>query len=323
MRAAVLHGPRDLRIEHVPMPTAGDDGLVLKVHYCAVCGTDTQTYFGRYGGDRYPKMLGHEASGEVVAVGPEAGSHQTGDRITFWVSGGCFAEYARIVPGNVAVGRLDDGMTWEQGANTQLLCACLRAVDCAEITDGERVLVIGCGPVGLLTLQGVRAHTKAAAIAAADLFENRVGLAAQLGADVAVSARDADWPQRVVDAIGEADVVFDCMNDDLSPGHDAGEKLLSAMTSGGRIIVLSLSDESRYPSPQDVLKKLVSVRPTHVPMARVRELMDISIALVANGSVDVRSFITDRIPLERVAEGIEMTRERPGEVVKVMVGITE
>ncbi|MFQ5811347.1 MAG: alcohol dehydrogenase catalytic domain-containing protein, partial [Armatimonadota bacterium] len=133
------------------MPTAEEHGLVLKVHSCAICGTDTHRYFGTYGPRRYPTILGHEASGEVVEVGPHAASYEVGDRLTFWVSFGCFAEYVRIEPRNVAVGRLANDMTWEQGANTQLLCACLRAVDCASIQDGERVLVLGCGPVGLLT----------------------------------------------------------------------------------------------------------------------------------------------------------------------------
>ncbi len=323
MRAAVLHGPRDLRIEDVPMPESGDDGLLLKIHCCAICGTDTQTYMGRYGSRQYPTRLGHEASGEVVEVGSEAGTCRAGDRLTFWVSGGCFAEYVRIVPANVAISRLDDGVTWEQGANAQLLCACLRGVDCADIQEGERVLVLGCGPVGLLTLQGVRAHTKAGAIGATDLFENRIALARQLGADVALSGAEPEWPQQVVDGIGEADVVFDCMNDDLSAEKDAGQKLLSAMAEGGRVVILSLSDEPRYPSPQAMLKKLVSLRPSYVPLERARELMDLAAAFVADGRVDVHSFVTHRVPLERLAEGIEMTRDRPDEVVKVIVGIAE
>lgn len=305
------------------MPTAGDDGLVLKVHSCAVCGTDTQMYYGTYGTERYPIVLGHEASGEVVEVGPKAGRYEIGEPLTFWVSLGCFADYVRIVPRSVAIGRLTADMTWEQGANTQLLCACLRAVDCAAIQDGERVLVLGCGPVGLLTLQGAKALAKPRAVAATDLCENRTALAARLGADVALSARHHDWSQQVVDGIGEVDVVFDCMGDDLSPGRDVGEKLLRAMQRGGRIIVLSLSNQSRYPSPQGMLKKLVSVRPSHVPMARSRELMDAAVALVADGRVDVRAFVTHRLPLESVAEAIEMTRKRPDEVVKVMVSVAQ
>jgi threonine dehydrogenase-like Zn-dependent dehydrogenase len=308
-----------MRIEDVPLPTAGDDGLVLKVHSCAICGTDTRHYRGTYGPGRYPTVLGHEASGEVVEVGRRAGSYEVGERLTFWVSLGCFAEYVRIEPGNVAVGRLRDEMTWEQGANTQLLCACLRAVDCASIQDSERVLVLGCGPVGLLTLQGAKAHARPAAVAATDLFENRIALAEHVGADAALSGRDPDWAQQVVDRIGEVDVVFDCLDDDLSPGRNAGEKLPSAMKRGGRIIVLSLSDEPRYPSPQGVLNKLVSVQPSFVPLGRSRELMHAAVEMVADGRVDVHSFVTHRLRLERAAEGIEMTRERPGEVVKVMV----
>jgi len=323
MRAAVLHAPRDLRIEDVPVPSAGDDGLVLRIHSCAICGTDTQMYVGADPVTRYPSIPGHEASGEVVEAGPGAGSYRAGERLTFWVSFGCFAEYVRIVPHKIAVSRLDDGMTWEQGAITQLLCACLRGVDCADIRDGERALVLGCGPVGLLTLQAVKAHAQPAAIAAADLLDNRIALAAQLGADVALSAREPDWPRQVVDGVGEVDVVFDCMNDDLSADKDAGRKLLGAMKPGGRIIVLSLADEPRYPSPQAMLRRRVSLHPSYVPMERTRELMQLATALVAQGQVDVRSFVTHRLPLERVAEGMEMTRERPDEVIKVMVSVAE
>ncbi|MFQ6097105.1 MAG: zinc-binding dehydrogenase, partial [Armatimonadota bacterium] len=320
MKAAVLHGPLDLRIEEVPTPEPGLDGVVVRIHSCAVCGTDAQMYVGAHQTVTYPIILGHEASAEVVEVGRNVTGHSPGERVTFWVKFGSFAEYNSFEPRNVAVGRLADNVTWDQGASAQLLCACLRGVDCSGLRDGQTALCLGQGPVGLLTLQAARARGAGVAVGV-DLYENRLAASARVGARLTVSAHDPHWPERVREAVGEVDVAFDCMNDDLSPKRDALERLLMVMRPGGVIVVLSLADQCRGPSPQRQIARNVTIKPSFVPLERTRELMELACDLVAAGRVDVDSLITHRMSLDDVERGLQLSRQRPDEVLKVMVQV--
>ncbi len=321
MKAAVLHAPHDLRLEEVPVPEVRDDAVLLRIRACAVCGTDTQIYKGA-DPRPLPCILGHEASGEVVAVGRRVAGIGIGDRLTFWVSFGCFAEYASILPATLAIGHLADHVNWEQGANTQLLCACLRGVDRAGIQQGQKVVVLGQGPVGLLVLQAAKA-CGAAAVVGVDLFGVRLAMSRRVGAALALNGRDESWPDRVREEIGEADVVLDCMNDDLTAGKRGLELAFRTLRATGRCVILSLADELRGPAPQQIVHKCITVCPSYVPLDRSRELMHMACDLVATGAVDVDSFVTHRIPLAQVAEGIELSRTHPDEAVKIMVRVPE
>jgi len=318
MKAAVLHAPYDLRLEERDVPQAGADGLVLRIHNCAVCGTDTQMYVGATH-PHLPTIMGHEAAGEVVEVGSQLNGYQVGERLTFWCHFGCFAEYTRIVPADLAVGRLPDNVTWEQGANTQLLCACLRGVDTAQLQSGQRALVMGQGPVGLLVMQGAKAT--GAQVIGVDLYDLRVDMARRLGADMAIKAREPDWPERIRQELGEVDVVFDCMNEDLSQGKTGLRDAFRVLREGGRCVMLSLGEDPRGPAPQTIVHRLISMQPSYVPMERSRQLMQIACELVADGRVDVHTFVTHRMELDQVEEALRLSRERPDEVVKIMLRI--
>ena len=320
MKAAVLHGPRDLRIEEVPTPQAGPHDLLVRIHSCAICGTDTQIYFGAHQAGRYPMILGHEASADIVEVGRELSGYRVGERITFWVHFGSFAEYNCFDPARVAVGELPAHVTWDAGANTQLLCACLRGVDCSGLREGHTALVLGQGPVGLLTLQGARVYGAGTTLGV-DLLDSRLAMSERVGATATVNASEPGWPERVLEAAGEVDVAFDCMNDDLSPNEDALEQLLRAMRPGGQIVVLSLGSRRRGPSPHRLVGRNVTIKPSYVPFERARELIGVACDLVGRGEVDVDSFITHRISLDEVARGMELTREQPESVIKIMVQV--
>ncbi|MFQ6133422.1 MAG: zinc-binding dehydrogenase [Armatimonadota bacterium] len=318
MKAAVLHAPYDLRIEETDVPKAGADGLVVRIPNCAVCATDTQQYVGATH-PRLPMVMGHEAAGEVVEVGSDLSGYQVGDRLTFWCHFGCFAEYTRLLPHELAMGRLQDHVTWEQGANTQLLCACLRGTETAQIRPGHKAIVMGQGPVGLLVMQGARAL--GAQVAGVDLFDLRVDMARRLGADLALNAREKGWPQLIADQLGQVDVVFDCMNEDLSAEKTGLRDAAGLLRPGGLCVVLSLGEEPRGPAPQSLVHHQISLVPSYTPMERSRELMQMACNMVADGRVDVTTFITHRMELAQVAEAMELSRQRPDEVVKIMVRI--
>ena len=177
MRAAVLRGQEDLRIEDVPVPTAGRGELVLRVGAALTCGTDLKVYRRGY----HAKMLtldrlfGHELAGTVVQVGEGVTSFALGDRVLplnsapcdacffclhhqqnlcddLLFNNGAYAEFIRIPARIVAKNtlHLHDGIPFEHAALTEPLACVLRGLEESNAIAGQTAIVLGAGPIGLL-----------------------------------------------------------------------------------------------------------------------------------------------------------------------------
>ena len=189
MKAAVLYGTGDIRIEERPQPTADTNEVVLKVKAAGICGSDLHLFKS---GDlsvfrNKPSVLGHEFSGEVVEFGPEVKGLKVGDRmlgngrrscgycsyclqgetnqcavtvLPGWGLDGAFAEYV-VVP-NPALGEqffhIPERLDWEDAATVEPFSVALRAVDTANIQPAETVLVMGAGMIGQGVVQLCKAR---------------------------------------------------------------------------------------------------------------------------------------------------------------------
>ncbi len=181
MKAAVLRAPNDLALDTIPTPQAGPGELVLRMRAAAVCGTDMRILTGKKTkGVRFPSVIGHEFSGEVVDIGTGVEAFRSGDRVcvdpvipcracAYCKTGrenvclnrqaigyefdGGFAEYVRIPAialqaGNVF--RIPQGMSFEAAALAEPLACCVNGQRNAQVQLGDSVLVLGAGPIGLM-----------------------------------------------------------------------------------------------------------------------------------------------------------------------------
>jgi len=198
----------------IPIPQIKDDEVLMKVHATAICGTDLHLYgWNEYAQARMknlPMVFGHETAGEIVEIGKNVTGYEIGDRISvethipcnhcrqceignrhicenqrvFGVTDpGAFAEYA-VVPKDCIV-RLDDALTYEQGAMLEAMGAGVHGVEKADV-KGKTVLVSGCGPIGLMAIGACRVHG-AKKIIACDMFEEKLDCAKIMGADIVVN----------------------------------------------------------------------------------------------------------------------------------------
>ena len=180
MRAAVLRGQEDLRIEDVPIPTAAPGELVLRVGAALTCGTDLKVYRRGY----HAKMLtldrlfGHEVAGTVVQVGAGVTRFSLGDRVLplnsapcdtcffcrnnqqnlcddLLFNNGAYAEFIRIPARIVAKNTLaiPDNIPFEHAALTEPLACVLRGLEESNATTGQTAIVLGAGPIGLLFIR--------------------------------------------------------------------------------------------------------------------------------------------------------------------------
>ncbi|NOZ21710.1 MAG: zinc-binding dehydrogenase [Planctomycetes bacterium] len=325
MLAARVHPAEGLRIEEVPLPKVSDkESMLVRIRCCAVCNGSDWLHIRDHSRPTctHPFVLGHEASGDVAQIGEGVEGFALGDRVTFWCATGSFAEYNRIRPRGLAMGKLPEGMTYEQGAITQLVCAVLRGIHSADIREGDKVLVLGQGPVGLLATQCALAYG-ADLVVATDMLPNRLALAKTLGAALTIHAKQEDFVARIREEVGEVNVVFDGLGDDRSPGKDAMARSMEVMARRGRYLMFGMSDEPRSFNVRTLYGRNLRIVTTDSTDEEAQALMEKACALVADGTIDVTSFITHRFPLRDLPQALDLVLHRPQDVVKAVVNIPE
>ena len=217
MRALLLDAERHLTLVDMPVPVLErPDDVLVRVRAVGICGSDLHGYLGHSGRRVPPLVMGHEATGEVVAVGAGVRRLQPGSRVatnTVAACGRCrpclagersLCEQRRILgmdaPGAYAeyvvwpehsLPELPDGLSYDAGALAEPLAVALHGVNMAGIGPGDVVFIAGGGPIGVLVHLLVRL-AGAGRIIVSDLHPARLESARALGADVVVDARDED-----------------------------------------------------------------------------------------------------------------------------------
>ncbi|MEN6478696.1 MAG: alcohol dehydrogenase catalytic domain-containing protein [Anaerolineales bacterium] len=241
MQAAVLEGIDSLHIRNVPDPVLEDEySLILKVHACAVCGSDIRIL--HHGNPRVvpPQIIGHEIAGEVVAVGSKVTRFQLGDRLATgadvpcgecaWCRDGLanncainyaigyqfpggFAEYVQLNALTLrtgAVHHIPESLSYAQATLAEPLGCCINGAEQSHIRPGSTVVVIGAGPAGCMLMRLAR-NLGALKVIAIQRSRGRLEAAERIGgADLVICSLDQDPVQAVLDATqGEgADVVI-------------------------------------------------------------------------------------------------------------------
>jgi threonine dehydrogenase-like Zn-dependent dehydrogenase len=315
MRAAVVTGPRTLRIERVPLPEPGVGQVRVRLEGCGVCASNITPWEGPEWMQfpTTPGALGHEGWGKVDAVGSEVADVFVGDRVAL-LSGSAFAEYDVAEAGSVV--RLPESLDSAQFPGEPFGCA-MNIFRRSDIHAGQTVAIIGIGFLGaILTRLASRAG---AIVIAISRRQQSLDLARAMGAAHCIAMDDhyriiaevseltgGRFCERVIEATGKQWPL------DLA-GELAGE--------GGRLVIAGYHQDG----PRQVNMQLWNWRGLDVINAHERDpevaaqgIRD-AIAAVEAGIIDPAMLITHRYPLERLGEALEATRDRPGSFVKAVV----
>jgi L-iditol 2-dehydrogenase len=222
MTAAVLYGKRDVRIEQIPIPRVGPGEVLVRIKAALTCGTDLKVYRQGFHARMIvpPAVFGHELAGIVEDVGEGVESFSAGMRVVSANSGPCnqcfycerhlanlcedlqfingaYAEFIkipeRIVRQNLLI--LPDNLGFHEAALVEPLACVLRAIEETGIVEGDRVVVIGMGPIGLMFVQVLK--SLGAKIIAAGKRSNQLALAARMGADHVVDSNHSNVVEQV------------------------------------------------------------------------------------------------------------------------------
>lgn len=331
MKAATfqgLHTP--LAFEDIADPTPGAGELVVKVGRCGICGSDLHMTEDAAYGCKQGDVLGHEFAGEVVALGKQASGPRVGDLVSviplkscgtcehcrkgevqwcanFGLQGGGYAEYAVTRPNQCVP--LPSGLTLADGALIEPLAVALHGVNLSGLKAGDKVLVLGAGPIGLAVAYWAR-RMGAGRVAVQDVASFQQGRAEDMGADAFV-VDPADPVGSAERALGgKADIVFECVG---IPGLIA--QAVDQVRPRGTILLLGLCTKPDTFNSFAMLSKEV-----RLVTSAFFTVPDYEAALKAleQGAFEPRVMVSDTISLSDTPEIFE-TLKRRTEQCKVMI----
>lgn len=275
----------------------GPGEVLIEIASCGICSSEIPRYTGEKLDDP-PLFLGHEASGTVAAVGAGVDSLAEGDRVTGAIPMG-FATHS-LAPAEVLL-PVPDGVDLEHAIGEPLMCIS-NIVRAAAPRFGDHVAVVGCGQMGLLTIAALK-QVGLGSLIAVDRIQWRLDLAIQLGATHAVGAGGED-ARAAVEKItpGGADVVVELT------GKPGGLELSAELIRMGQAtLVMAGFHQTRdqYYLRQFAFKGLIAhqAHPHYSPdiMADYRR----ALAALGRGVFPMDLIVTDRFPLDSIADGFE------------------
>lgn len=344
-RTAILATPGDIRFENGAAPTPGPGEVLIRVKYVGICGSDIHAYeSGPFIPPQDPSTkigLGHECSGEVVAIGPGVSTLAVGDRVTvepgipcgqcrFCKTGrynlclrmdfmatspnyrGALTRYLAH-PAHMTF-RLPEGMDLMEGALVEPAAVGVHAAMNAGAGPGLSVAILGAGCIGLMTLQACKA-LGATEIVVVDMLKKRLDKALALGASAVVDASAEDTVQAVKRILGElgADIVFE------TAGSRATASLAPHIVMrGGKIMIVGTIPGD---TPVNFLKinREVSIQ----TVFRYANRYPVTIGAIASGRIDVKSMVTDVYDFADTARAFRESVDRKSEIIKSVVRMEE
>ena len=339
MKAAVYHGPGDLRVEEVPVRKLKDNEVKIQVKYCGICGTDIHIFHGDGGCcDVTPPLVpGHEFSGVVAEVGAGVKAVKVGDRVTgdpndmcgecyFCKNGmqhfcknnigigttvdGGFAEY--VIMREKQVYKVSDDLSFIEAAMTEPISCCLHGIDLCNIKAGDTVLVIGGGPIGMIMMQLAK-NAGASKVIMSEPVEEKREQALKLGATKTIDPLHEDVEAVLAEYCENVNVVIECVGN----VHTQADAVRFA-GKGATIMYFGLAaPEESFPiKPDDIFKKELHITSSYInPYSFER-----AIQILESGTVELESLITNVVPLDDIAD--VFTKPEYRRTGKVMIQIS-
>lgn len=347
MKAAVMFDFNDVRLVEMDVPEPGPEDVLLRIESCGICGTDVKVR--TQGMPNMPPMgefiTGHEYSGVVVKTGETVDEFEIGDRVAVEVHKGCgrcrncllgnytaclnygnkakghranglssnggFAEYA--VNHVTTLYKLPDNISFDESTVVTTAGTCIYGIDMAGgYIAGDTVLVIGPGPIGLMSVQLAKA-LGAETVILSGTRDNRLELGKRLGADYTINVKNEDIVEKVKEITGGlgADLVLEGAGGDTSL-----QQALECCRKAGKISILAFY---KHPITADIS---IAVK-NGINIYTVRGEGNLSVgralSLMGQKKISGKPLHTHSFPLDQLEEGFRTFTERIGGAMKVVI----
>lgn len=345
MLAAVYRGVNDVRLETVPVPQIGPGELLVRVHTCGICGTDLKKI--ATGSHSAPRIFGHETSGVVATVGEGVRGFRPGDRVVmfhhipcgecyycrnktfaqcstykkvgctagFEPSGGGFAEYVRVMDWLVCRGtvHIPDHVSFEQACFVEPLNTCLKGIQALRPCEGETVLVIGQGPIGIIL--GTLTKRAGARVITSDLYPQRLTISKTtfgLGNSIDASRTDTLEAVREQTEGRGADAAILTVG-----GNGLIGTAMDAVRPGGRVLLFAQTVHGE--AVIDPGAVCVDEKTLLGSYSASIELQEESVRFVMNREMDLEKLISHRFALSSSVEALNLAAHPQPNSMKVVI----
>ncbi len=345
MRAAVLHGAKDIKVETHQQPELKQGMVLLRVRRAGICGSDLHYFEHGYCATFVPTrpfILGHEFTADVVALGEGLEYPKMGARVTVNPARSCgFCDYCKggrpnlcrkvIMLGSASTTPPTDGafaefvavradqchplppdMDEASGAMLEPFAVALHAVQRAGLVSGRSVLVMGGGPIGLLVTMTARAFG-AAPVALSDMLGLRRETAGKLAADAVLDPSAKNYAEQVRELTSEGfDVIFEAAGARL-----ALRQAFDLIRPGGTIVQIGTLGTEDVPLPANLL---MNREINFVGSMRYGNVFGEAIRLIESKRIDVRPLVSNVLPLAEVDRAMRQAGDQSG-MLKVQMEI--
>lgn len=342
MKAAVFKEIENIVVEELDIPDCPDDGILIKVHACGICGSDVRNYHNGLKGGIKNQIPGHEIAGEIIETGKNVSRFKTGERVALApdVSCGCcwyckhglvnlclshkmlgthypggYAQYMAVpkeVLTNGFIEPIPEGMSFEHAAFAETAAAVVACQKRLGVSLGDRVLIIGDGPVGCLHAEMAKSRGASLVMMAG---MDRLALAEKFGCDLLMDNRDPSMVREKVmeatDSLG-ADFVICAV-----PAVQVQQQALDLCRKRGTVVIYGGVPKSNEISPLN--SNLIHYNELTVTGSFSYPAVGLSDALEAihHRHIHAEHYINRIIPLSKVKEGIKIIES--GEALKVIL----
>ncbi len=344
MKAAVLKGIENLEMEDISRPTPSPQEILIKVKACSICGTDIRVYHHGHKHMRFPRITGHELSGEIVEIGKRVEGHKLGEKVAiapaipcgrchycrrgmqsmcinltaigYHYDGG-FAEFM-VVPEdavrNGCVNTIPSELSFEEAALAEPLACAINGQQLSQIDLGNTVVVVGAGPLGCIHLQLAKAKGASRTILV-ELSRERIDFAKKFAfPDIVINPSSENAIQRIkeeTEGRGADRIIVSC------PSGKAQEESLSMVAPRGIINFfggLPLDNPFIKLNSNLIHYGEFYVVGTHGSAPYHNEL---ALSLISQEKVRIKELVTHRLPLERLGEGLALAESKKG--MKILI----
>ena len=342
MRANVLTGIKQVAMMELPQPEPGPGEVLVRVTHVGICGSDIHYWKeGRIGDAivEHPYLVGHEASGRIEAFGPgaEVGGLAAGVPVAIepgvpcgqcdsCLTGmphccpdvvflgtppvpGAYCDYVKSIPRNLAP--VPESVSLEDAAVIEPIGVAVHAANISTLRPGMRVGVFGAGPIGLLTLQVVRAGG-GSPIYSTEIIPERLDAARAMGAHKVINPHEHNAGEKITKETGGGlDLAFEAAGT-----ADAVNDAIRAVRPGGMLVIIGIPEPGNTPVDFHTARR----KELRVVFSR-RSNYEIEqcLRLLERGLITTKGVVTHRFSLENLDKGFDLVSEYRDGVIKAMV----
>lgn len=339
MKQEVMTEPKKIIFQEVPVPEPGEGQVLVKIKRIGICGSDIHVYHGTHPYTSYPVTQGHEVSGKIVKTGAGVKDLHAGDRVTIepqvfcghchpcthgkynlceelkvmgFQTTGTASEYFAVDASKITP--IPDSLTYDEGAMLEPLAVTIHAAKRFPGLQGANVAILGCGPIGLLLAQSVKA-LGARKVMITDVSEYRLGLAKELGADAAVNTKEQDFGEAMIREFGpdKADVIYDCAGNDITMNQ-----AIQNARKGSTIILVAVFGAM---ANVDLAKLNDSELDLNTSMMYRHEDYVDAIRCVGEGKIQLRPLMSQHFAFEAYQKAYEYIDNNRETTMKVLIDV--